>query len=708
MIFSNWNITELAAWSTQQNQLKRRLDDLLHPHPGIWPENAQAFPQLAETVLGKLDVKIRPLFLACCLASWLLDQSTAYPEFSEWLDQQSGADELGLPISVEEARQWQWRKSPILLSSEKKGKLVQTLYGVGNTREGMLFPFWADSLMDEEARESVKLAWQLANPAFSGAIFWPILRFTEPECLLHGSSLGLPAYLTFRSMNAPQSEFTIGATGRIDSRGRVLPVEGLEEKYRSARIARMKTFIYPEQEGSRIEEKEPTEPVAVSLLEEAEAVWLHSVPGIANETALLMRSHNTGEFVRRLCRVPGNLLEWLENKNRTVSHALRSQSLNREDLLTLLEQLDEVVKSTPMPSESLEPVLRALDEETVDILADKWPDLAYRVCNHQLRWAGHRGDSEAATIWNQKAEECGKKAAQTGLAMDEIFLEDVLRLVGSLHNRFFFQPDPPQVFLQKMQALEEYFSQLRHFQPKAAFKILGKYYGAMIQNLAFCGPKYLNSVLEYTQKAREAFGNAEQEKDELLRLESYLVFSFLDAGQFDNAEKHLCIYLETDTLAHAPKWETILDPFKHFALIRFIVDTGRSVPDYADWIKQTWEHVKAVHPWQLWLYNSGLLFRTSDPELSYHLFNRSLKICREFGGATVRALALLPLSGLHDISPPEERYHLKSATESILSIIRNSDLNQEHFSVLFEVKDWEEVLRTVRMHSHRLFPFNYR
>ncbi len=703
-----WKICELSAWSTQRDQLKLRLEDLLAPHTGIWPEDLDSFFMHADKILESLNPLDKSLFLTCCTASWLLDKFSAPPGFDQWAAEKIKTIEVALPLPLDEARQWNWRRSCIVLSSSGQGRLVNVLYGVGNAKPGVYFPQWPQQLMDMEARKAVQTAWNMAELKEKSAAFWPMLDYIRPGGLIHGSSLGLPAYLTFISMTSPQPVFTMGATGKICKTRRILPVHGLKLKYKAARMARLSAFIHPDQEGARIIHKEPTEPVAVASLEEALAVWMHSVPGIANETALLVRSHNQGEFVRRLCRVPGSLMEWLENKNKTLSLALGSDKLTREDLQSLLNQMDELIKITPMPRDRIGPILQALSQDTVNIIMDKWPDLAYRLCNHQLRWTSSIGESSLSFLWENIAAQCADRALKTGLSVDDLFLEDVLRMVGRLHNRFIFDPKLPDDFISKLTTLEEYLVQIRKFQPGAALKILGKYYGTMIQNLGFCGPEYLTQLLEYTEKARDAFGDSEQERGELMRLENYLIFALLDAKRYDEAEDHLKIYMEITSLDQDMEYDNISDPFKHSALARFMADSGRIIQGYQDWIMRTWKKKPQVHPWQLWLYNAGRINIHDNPSLAGALLQHSLKICQNFGGPTVRALGLIPLSQLALLQPYEHLVNLKEQTTDILDIIQKSDLNHGHFSMVLEARDWSQALDIVRLNLHRIYPFSYR
>ena len=705
-----WNISELSVWSTQRDQLRLRLEDLLAPHTGIWPEDHGSFFILADQILDSLDPPDQSLFLSCCTASWLLDKFSAPPGFGQWAAERIETVKvpLPLPLPLNEARHWNWRRSSIILSSSGQGRLINVLYGVGNAKPGVYFPQWPQQLMDMESRKAVVTAWNMAELQEKSAVFWPMLDYVRPGGLIHGSSLGLPAYLAFRSMTSPQPVFTMGATGKICKTGRILPVHGLKLKYQAARMARLSAFIYPDQEGIRIEEAEPTEPVAVDSMEEAEAVWLHSVPGIANETALLIRSHNHGEFVRRLCRVSGSLIDWLEKKNQAVSRALCSTALAKDDLMTLLNQMDQLIKITPMPRNLLGPVLKAMNEQTLDKLINKWPDLAYRICNHQLRWASSTGDNTSSALWEEKAKACSDKAVQAGLSLDDLFLEDVLRMVGSYHNRFIFYPDPPENFASKLQAVEEMLVILRRCRPEANLKILGKYCGTMIQNLAFCGPEYLSNILEYYHKAREAFGQAKQEKDEILRLENYLTYAFLDAKQYEQAEKHLKVYLELSDFNQPVNWDEVKDPFKHACFIRFMADTDFPNEHYASWISRTWKKKPGVHPWQLWMNNGGRLFTPSDPELAGSLFDRSLKICQDFGGPTVRAMGLLSLSGLYMLDKKYQRIDLKKHTLEILASIGKSDLNQEHFACVLQAADWKSALEMADLNRRELFLFTYR
>jgi hypothetical protein len=211
----------------------------------------------------------------------------------------------------------------------------------------------------------------------------------------------------------------------------------------------------------------------------------------------------------------------------------------------------------------------------------------------------------------------------------------------------------------------------------------------------------------------QAFGGGDvpELKEDLLRQLVYLAYAALDAGDHEKAQA--VAFRHFEVTGWGELWACHdardLSRWQHALLARVLAESsdGSQKTRYMEWAFQNRTGIMGQgHPWQLWLYNLGrIALQLNRKNDAASLWEESLRLCRvEANGPTIRAMALLPLSGLHaggHLSCAD----LASAKIQVLETVEN--LNPEHFGMVRRV-EFEEVLQHIWEQPGDLFPFTCR
>ena len=244
-----------------------------------------------------------------------------------------------------------------------------------------------------------------------------------------------------------------------------------------------------------------------------------------------------------------------------------------------------------------------------------------------------------------------------------------------------------------------------------ACKSLGEICGSISQNFGFCGPEFVDKVEMYVTKAQRAFGGSSIPDlyEDWRRQFNYLVYAYLDAGRWEEAEKILFRYLNVGSFCNLGPRLKNLDRWEHALLARFFADTG--TPGALDFycLGSTVAEpvvVERRHPWQLWSKNMARIAAfLGDMDKAAGWYRQSLDLCvSEPSGATVKAMALLALAGLHEIGRLEAA-DLEKGKKPVLEAL--SIINPNRFQPLISA-GFEAMPALVAAEPNRYFPFSYR
>jgi hypothetical protein len=337
------------------------------------------------------------------------------------------------------------------------------------------------------------------------------------------------------------------------------------------------------------------------------------------------------------------------------------------------------------------------------------PALAmFKWCSLNLALANHRGDIAAAERWIHQGERLACVARQSDLtALTDFYNHQLIHR----HNRFEFSPHWPRALREALPLLESRYQQQCRF-GCTTDQTLGRLYGSIVQNYAFCGPAYLSLTLEYHQRARKALGEgaAEDLTDGWRRQLNYLTYAFLDAKAFDRAERSFLDYmgiasrkdLGTLRFCQRSSWE-------HALAARFLADAGHPAEQrhYLTICRSlSSPPLNASHPRQLWAFNMGrMAFRLDDAEAARRFWQHSLELCLDkSSGSTIGIMALLPLSGLHQLNvltAVQMRHYRQTLRKTA------SRLHPSYFRFLHE-QPFSDVLAAVWHRPDTIFPFTCR
>jgi hypothetical protein len=735
----DWSIDSLA----DKGHPERRTNVFERPHLGIWQDEKDIVS--AETILQQLSADNKTSFLRCCLASCLL-ASKPDPNITDWLKNQiDSLSAFGLPFSWDDICQIKWVRVPVALAdlsnNSSGGKIVYTLIGAGAANSaGKLWPEWGDVVLAEDARESITCvaACVSKHSAKDHLFFWPQINNTSVERGIRGASIGLPLYLASLSLVRDTSIPDILCTGALSiaplsGNPTLTPVKSLTQKKTLAEQFVIRAFMFPQDSFPVPRASQTCEDLAAQCLKHAEDLWFSYVPEYGKYIcAFLAMLDNPLLLLRNLSHIPDSLIPlspYLHGRILDVLHGLFSGPAAKgviDALNTLVNELRHEIDHKPNWNRAkFEAVLSLFDDRIISNIADSYSMRhAFNLSYVQLVKANHCGQISASRSWGDKAYVYYQKMREEGQTEsdEELFLLLINSVLIVMHNAFEFTGRIPENFKKETEKarrkLESDYKKKKH--DGHISKLLGKYYGTLVQHHSFCGgEKNLRTAEEYSSKARNAFGErvGSPPNDNCLRQYSYLICLYLELKDHVNAEKILCTYLKCNSI------ESIeLDGFKEFeenpfqpnSLARFLAQTGRKQAYFQQWAKELMRRPQTIpnpipnqHPWQLWLYNMGNI--EDEMELKRDYWLQSFKYCDEYKqNLTINIMGLLPLAALHEHGLADSVY-LEENTRKTVEVVSHPDIFQKHFKkLLSKGDDWEKVLKFVSKNKARLFPFTYR
>lgn len=619
-----------------------------------------------------------------------------------------------------------WHSIPVLLVLSQS-HLRYFILGAISSDFGAqtLWPAWAEPLMDSTTKQALKVAavassHPASQPAGCRPYCYP-LTVPGETVQFQGSSLGLPVALGFTDVMSPEDRDSpsLVATGTIDEKGNIFSVEQMEQKAALAWDKGFRVFLHPAG-ASPFFAPLGLETLPVSSLEEAGMFSALYQPGKAGKLAFFSQALvDPCIFVNNCDMLDMEWLRWAHRNGKL--QAITDSILKSGDLLMLLSSKLKDFLAAGRLAEA-EGLAALIPGDRIAAAMETAPLAAFLWCGSNLALANHRGRLKEAMEWVERASTVSGSAMETHRSA---FFEFFIHRFIVAHNAYRFDPVLEDLLQQMLSHLESEHA-LNRTGPFGCSTndSLGRLYGTIAQNYAFCGSGYLREVEKYVRLAQDVFGGGRvaERREDWRRQFNYLVYACLDAGRFEEAERALLNYLGITDWAGLKALLPLLSSWQHAALARYLADVSfeRSrgatsdqedlTKDYFDWsFSRRKALVKEQHPWQLWTNNAARMGKSlGEMGKALELFLASLDLClSESSGPTIRIMALLPLSGLKGMGLASVEV---KAPERILQTLRETvvpTLENPHFSVLME-KDAPRVLEEVCEKVKLYFPFSYR
>ena len=576
---------------------------------------------------------------------------------------------------------------------------------------GCRLPSWAEALLDRAAKDALAdasvAAFRFFGSGAGGGFYCFPLCKPNQNVQIQGRSLGLPLGIAFSTLLAGErSTQLLAATGDLSAEGRVRRVGLLEQKITCLpwNQKRFKGLLVPA-ENAPLPVNSGVEVLPVTSLEEAVMFCGFYEPGQADLLAQLPAVlRDPFRFVAASRSLDHRWISWAVSlgKLKAVSEEIAKSA----DLFSqLTTRLEETLKSWSLQAARV--ISSILAGDFFEKAATVAPLTAFKWCTLNLSLSNHIGDVGLAETWVNRAE----SMIQVIRRIDEDTVIDHYNTCLVLrHNHYRFSDQLPVQLTDLISAREmRYRLQCNGSECRTDIP-LGRLYGTLGQNLAFCGPANLVQTERYFGLARQMLGEGtlSEHKREWLRQINYAVYAYLDARMFEKAERTLCDYLEIRQLKEVWPALSSLDRWRHSLLARFLADTGRREDRgaYLSWMKeQSFYPADREHPWQLWAFNSGrIALKEGDTQAANSFFNFSLELCLDTrNGPTVRVMAFLPLSGLSAIKA------LLGGLQELEDKLKESvsSFNTTHFEAIMRLP-FGQAIEEIWRRPEAFFPFTYR
>lgn len=609
-----------------------------------------------------------------------------------------------LPVSPEAAAGGRWIRVPILLTGNGDSDRQSLLMGMVPDGDGSFqTPKWVESALDEAARDALAAAFDAANrlyPADRKACFH---AFPGSTVRWRGASMGLPAALGFLAlMTGGDIHPDVAATGRVKGDGAVGNVAGLTEKQQCLVPLGTRVLLCPA--GNSIPTCADLLTIPVATLRQAWSITRLFTPEQVNRlrqfAGMLEDSRLLADNIHS---VPPAWIRWATGEGLLrprIDALLESPPLFRR----FAGRFDEVVYAGK--TDIADAVGDLLNEAHLAKAESAAPLTTFRWCTTQISRCNHRGRPETAGSWIERAFRLLEPARRADIEAVATFFNHYFI---ARHNRYDFREALPADLKAVLGLLESQYALQQRFGTPVHL-VLGRLYGSIAQNFAFCGPSLLPKFERYSRMARTALGQdtVPEYTDEWRRQYNYLTYALLDAGEFERAESALLVYLGVRSWQSLESRPEPLTRWEDALIARFLADVERN--EAVAWYlggtaSQPNRLPEPLHPRQLWCWNMGrLALRMDRAEEARTWFEKGLSLCRdEIFGPTIRVMGLMPLSGLRSLDAmptdfPAIADEIRTAAEA---------LNPAYFREVLS-EPFEAVLEKVWEEARGLFPFNFR
>ncbi len=661
---------------------------------------------------GAISKGLKELFNLCLLTSFLLKEESGQPSWAESFLTDTVNVKKYLGLSLGSAKMGSWCSVPVIFTGNNIADIRLFIIGLLDKKlEYGMIPDWAQPILSDTLLQAVETAKQVATnfvqPAEKKIFLCFPLTIPGKTVQFKDISLGLPLALGFtRILTARPITTKLVATGGIETDGTITKVGHLDEKIIGAEL-KFDGLLYPfANDVVRTENKPVVIPVSnfkqawmyFSLYSEKHKERLPLLSNIIKDPKLL--AENIGNL-------PAEWITWIQNE-RSIDRTLYELINNPPLFFIFTSNFEKIVEQYLL--EKGKAISKLIKPDVLDQLSNVSPVATLKWCSANLSLANHLGCIENASKWKNYGLSLTKKVLRADIEIVVTFYNHAMVLN---HNRFAFHKDLSDELTRLLEFLESQYKQKCNFGCTTDL-LIGRFYGTIMQNLAFCGPGYIEESENLSQKACKALGKGTtpEFKNEWKRHLSYITFARLDAGNFTKAEESLKAYLEINILENILIQHIELDPWGYALLARFFcqVKDHPIRKKYYQWIISRPDSIKMDgHPWQFFTYNTGqLAYHLGHIDEAIKMMLKSIDIClSDQLGPTIHVMSLLPISLLAHYMKEDKRT-LKvdfPCWEKDIRIAAEK-LDKDHFSFLRE-SDFQKVLKKVRICPERFFPFTY-
>ncbi|NOX33363.1 MAG: hypothetical protein GXP56_06440 [Deltaproteobacteria bacterium] len=606
---------------------------------------------------------------------------------------------------LSDAKKGSWCTVPVIFTGNASAYIRLFVIGLISTPACDMVPKWAGKVLDDTLKQAMKSAKQVAthyaNIHGEKAFLCFPLTIPGKTIQLKDASLGLSLAIGFTKL-LTRTVITgrLVATGDIAPDGTITRVGHIKEK-----ISRVKSqfdgLIYPLANNvvSRGEK-----PVLIPISTFKQAWMFFSLYSQKNKDQLLLLSNIIKDpklFADNVGNLPSEWITWIQ-KEHTIDKTLNEVTKQPSIFFIFTSRFEKIVESYQL--EKGKAIRKLIKKDKLDCLSGTSPVAALKWCSKNLSLANHLGRIKTASKWEKYGQTLTGRVLQADIGTVVTFYNHAMILN---HNRFCFHENFSNELKRLIEFLESQYRQKCNFGCPTDL-LMGRLYGTMMQNFAFCGPGYIKKSEEFSQKARKALGEgtSDEFKEDWKRHLSYITFARLDAGAFIKAEESLKAYLEMNSLEDIMAQPVKPDTWGYALLARFFgqVKNHPLKIKFYQWIKPGLDNIiMDTHPWQLFSYNAGRIAGSLDDiDEAVKLLNKSIDICfSNHSGPSIRVMSLLPISIMACY-----KKEIKNAWERDIRASAGK-LDADHFNFL-KNPNFKAVLEKVRKYPEAIFPFTYR
>jgi len=646
------------------------------------------------------------LFNLYLLTKFLINQNGGCPSWSKTFLADNLEIKKILGLCLDDAEKGVWYIVPAVFTGGDTAYIRLFILGLLDSKpaDGMV-PGWARVLLSDSLVQAMENARQVAIDFVSlyREKFFLCFPLTMPGKTVQfkNTSVGLPLALGFaRLLTQKNITEQLAATGSITVNGSITKVGHLEKKIAGIDPG-FDGLLFPS-ENTVVKNKKNIIFLPVSTFEQA---WMFvSLYSGRDKDKLPLLSHivkNPKLFVKNIGNLPAQWIIWIKQE-RSIDKILNEIIQDPSLFFIFTSHFEKIVENYQLDTGKA--ISKLIEDDVLEQLSKKAPVSALKWCAANLSLANHLGRIKAASKWEQYGLKMTKTVLKADINTVVTFYNHAMVFA---HNRFSFCKNLPADLKKLMEFLESQYQKKCQFGCSTDL-LLGRLYGTIMQNFAFCGPGNIKQSEIFSQKARKALGEGmtSEFRKEWKRHLGYITFARLDAEDFIRAEESLKAYLEVDCLEDILVQKEEPGPWGYALLARFFQQTGKHPLKikFYQWIMQRLNRITtADHPWQLFYYNTGqIAFSLGHEDKAEKLMNTSIDICfSNHLGPSIHVMSLLPISML---------VHYKKNTEPAWEKgvkLSAGKLDAGHFNFLKKY-NFHTALKQVKKHPEQIFPFTYR